>query len=125
VTEPPRDNPPSPGRVVPVFALTGGRTRSSGRALPMESLVTLAPNLTSRTELQYEYRAILELARHQPVSLAEIGAELRVPGGVARVLVTDLAEAGYLDVHTPQTTGDSDRPDAQVLTRLLEGLRAR
>jgi hypothetical protein len=35
----------------------------------------------------------------RPKSLAEIGAALRVPVGVARVLVGDLANGGYLEVH--------------------------
>ena len=114
----------SPGRVVPVYALTGGRTRSNGRALPMESMVTLAPGVSAPSELQYEYRAILTIAR-TPVSLMEIGAALGVPVGVARVLVTDLTETGYLRIHIPPPTDPDGRPDAQVLTRLLEGLRAR
>jgi len=45
-----------------------------------------------------------------------------VPIGVARVLVSDLAEAGHIAVHTPEYT---DGPPPQVLARLLDGLRAR
>ncbi len=62
----------------------------------------------------------------QPVSLVEIGAVLQVPVGVARVLVSDLAGAGYVAVHEPEPTQRrrSSAP-AAVLERLLEGLRAR
>jgi hypothetical protein len=118
---------PPPGRVVPVFALTGGRTRSGGRALPIESLVTLtssAATASTRSDLDQEYRTILGIAQRL-VSIAEIGAALRVPVGVARVLVTDLADAGLLVVHAPPPTGADGRPDTDVLVRLLEGLRAR
>jgi hypothetical protein len=112
------------GRVVPVYAVTGGRTRSAGRDLPVESLVTVTDGAARVTDLQKEYRVIIDMAE-RPVSLVEIGAILRVPVGVARVLVSDLAAAGYLTVHLPQSTGAAGGPGAEVLSRLLEGLRAR
>lgn len=111
-------------RVVPVYALTGGRTRSSGTDLPLESLVTVTDRAAWNTgALQLEYRSIISLAA-VPISLVEIGAHLRVPVGVARVLVSDLAEAGYLTVHTP-VASENGGPEPRLLVRLLEGLRAR
>lgn len=116
----------SGGRVVPVFAVTGGRTRSTGTDLPIESLVTLTEQASLGGDLQMEYRIIVQLAV-RPVSLVEIGAALRIPVGVARVLVSDLAEAGYLEVHVPQAVADGTGggPAPEILERLLEGLRAR
>ena len=111
------------GRGVPVYAVTGGRTRSLKGELPVESLVTVTGRAPWQG-MQKEYRMILDLADH-PVSLMEIGAALRVPVGVARVLVSDLAGADYLAVHEPVATGSDGRPQAAVLARLLEGLRAR
>jgi hypothetical protein len=111
------------GRVVPVYAVTGGRTRSLQGELPVESLVTVTGRAPWQG-MQKEYRVILEMAE-RPVSLVEIGAALRVPVGVARVLVSDLAGAEYLAVHEPIETGSDGRPQAAVLVRLLEGLRAR
>lgn len=110
------------GRVVPVYAVTGGRTRSAGRDLPVESLVTATDHWAG--DLQKEYRVIIDMAS-TPVSLVEIGATLRVPVGVARVLVSDLADAGYLIVHAPAPVDAAGRPTPAVLTRLLDGLRAR
>ena len=112
-----------PGRVVPVYAVTGGRTRSTAAELPMESLVA-ATQWTPWPGMQTEYRSILEMADH-PISLVEIGAALQIPVGVARVLVSDLAGAGYVAVYEPEPTGNDGRPRAAVLERLLEGLRAR
>jgi hypothetical protein len=68
-----------------------------------------------------EYRRVVELAR-RPVSLVEIGVALAVSVAVARVLVHDLVDRGFLHVHAP-FAGES--PPAAVLCRLLDGLRAR
>ena len=106
---------------MPVYAVTGGRTRAGDHDLPIESVVTSAAPDDSVDDLQAEYRAILDLAR-TPVALVEVAAGLGVPIGVARVLVSDLAEAGHLVVHAP---GYAEGPPPQVLARLLDGLRAR
>jgi hypothetical protein len=112
------------GRVVPVYALTGGRTRSTtGADMPVETLVTVTPAGSRATELHLEYRATVDLAA-RPISVVEIGAALRVPVGVARVLVSDLVDAGYLAVHLPPGTA-GEGPAPEILERLLEGLRAR
>jgi len=112
-------------RVVPVYAFTGGRTRAAGQELPLEAVATatgLAP--TAGVSLQMESRAIVEMCA-RPKSLAEIGAALRVPVGVARVLVGDLANGGYLDVHLPRTAEGDGGPGHVILGRLLDGLRSR
>jgi Protein of unknown function (DUF742) len=111
----------SNGRVVPIFAMTGGRTRSADRDLPIESLVTATDR--SAVGLEPEYRSIVGMAT-RPVSLVEIGATLGVPVGVARVLVGDLADSGHLVLHAPPPTFDGN-PTPEILTRILEGLRAR
>ena len=112
-------------RVVPVYAVTGGRTRAAGRELPLEAVATatgLAP--ADGTSLQMESRAIVEMCA-RPKSLAEIGAALQVPVGVARVLVGDLANGGHLDVHLPRSAAGDGGPGHALLGRLLDGLRSR
>lgn len=104
--------------------VTGGRTRSGGRELPMESIVTVREGAGRGHDLENEYRMLVELAR-RPVSLVEIGAALAVPVTVARVLVSDLVDGGFLDVHAPASVFADGGPSAAVLTRLLDGLRAR
>jgi hypothetical protein len=112
-------------RVVPVYAFTRGRTRAAGQDLPLEAVVT-ATGLSQApgASLQTESRAIVEMCA-RPKSLAEVGAALRVPVGVARVLVGDLANGGYLQVHLPRTTADDGGPGHEILGRLLDGLRSR
>jgi hypothetical protein len=114
-------------RVVPVYAFTQGRTRTAGREreLPIEALATTTELAAQHgMTLQMEWRAIVQMCA-RPMSVAEIGAMLRVPIGVARVLVGDLANAGYLVVHLPQPAERDGRPSQAVLGRLLDGLRAR
>jgi len=117
---------PRGGRVVPVYALTGGRTRATdGPDMPVESIVTVTEAGVYASDLQLEYRLAVELAA-TPLSVVEIAASLGVPVGVARVLVSDLVNAKYLVVHLPpeSTTADGG-PPPEILERLLDGLRAR
>jgi len=113
------------GRVVPNYAFTAGRTRSTaGADMPIEALVTATElGLAKSASLPPESRAIVE-ASTVPQSLAEIGALLGVPVGVARVLVSDLAAEEHLAVHLP-LVGTDGRPRRELLERLLDGLRAR
>jgi hypothetical protein len=112
-------------RVVPVYAFTRGRTRSAGQNLPIEAVVTPTEDAARHApSLRNESAAIVRLCA-RPMSVAEIGAALRVPVGVARVLVGDLVNVGCLTVHLPQSTRDDGRPSHAILGRLLEGLRAR
>lgn len=115
--------PPGSGRVVPSYLLTRGRTRSAGRELPLETLATVtAKGQEQYSSLPRERREVLDLCV-RPISVIEVAAHLAVPLGVARVLVGDLADGGYVAVHMPGQ--DDGRPSVEVLTRLLEGLRGR
>jgi Protein of unknown function (DUF742) len=109
-------------RIVPAYALTGGRTRAtaSGRDLPIETPVTTtAEGLRQVVDVQHAKREIILLCR-RPTSVAEVAARMGVPIAVARVLVTELATGGCLAVHLPEM---NERPDRAVLERLLEGLK--
>ena len=60
----------------------------------------------------------------QPRSVAEIGAHLGVPLGVARVLVADLLSEGlvYVQATLADDAGTDERRD--LIERVLSGLRA-
>jgi len=119
------DGPQGADRVVPVYAFTRGRTRPTGQDLPLEAVVTVAQTGARHGALlQSESLTIVKLCA-QPQSLAEVGAALKVPVGVARVLVGDLVNAGYLVAHLPRHTSQDGRPSQAVLGRLLDGLRTR
>lgn len=109
-------------RVVPVYALTRGRTRSHGPELPWEAIVTTThEGVSSLPRLRFEQARIVDLCQW-PVSVAEIASELEVPVGVARVLVSDLSTDGLVGVNLP-TLNDDGRPAVEVLARLLTGLQ--
>lgn len=111
-------------RIVPVYALTRGRTRSLGEDLPWEALVaTTGAGVAALSRLRFEQAHIVEFCRN-PVSIAEVAADLGVPIGVARVLVSDLRSEGLLVIHTPVLDA-AGRPGPEILERLLLGLRER
>lgn len=111
----------SPLRVRP-YLLTGGRTRSSVE-LAIEAQIRLtARGQASIDTASMERRMILELCA-DPQSVAEISAHCKIHLQVARVLVGDLITEDLLHVqeiasHSP------DRPDLDLLNRVLDGLQA-
>jgi hypothetical protein len=65
---------------------------------------------------------IVKLCATQP-SVAEIAARLDVPLGVARVLVGDLVQSGYLRVLTTLDDSSSAEERRELIGRTLRGLR--
>ena len=116
-----RDNrPQEPGRLVRPYYMTGGRTRPAHDDLELETLVsTTALGATSPKVSGVERRAIVSLCRDL-LSIAEVSARLDLPLGVARVLIGDMAQEGFVILHRPTTVGD--RPDLALLQRVLYGL---
>jgi hypothetical protein len=68
-----------------------------------------------------ESREIYSLCRDTR-SIAEISADLTIPLGVIRVLVSDLADDGLLRVH-PTVHHGTGVPDRELLERVLRGLQ--
>ncbi|MDF5752697.1 DUF742 domain-containing protein [Spongiactinospora sp. TRM90649] len=102
------------------YAVTGGRTAPRTQ-LAVEALVSSSTSLHhDLTHRPPEYQAISALCR-QVRSVAEISAMLRVPLGVTRILVADMAAEGLVQVH--QTTLEAGKPDLNLLERVLSGLR--
>lgn len=116
-----------PARVRP-YSLTGGRTRF-GHVLLVETFVAALEAPDERRELTNgnlasrvmpELRAIVEICRRMR-TVAEISALLKMPLGVVRVLLSDLADQGKIRVYgTGHGTG---QPDRALLERVLNGLR--
>ena len=114
-----REEPGSSSLVRP-YAVTGGRTKPR-YDLAIEALVTAAPYPPRDVSvLTPEYRAIMDLC-HSARSVAEVSALLRLPLGVARVLIADMCLEGLLRLHQSRPAGA--QPDLRLLERVLSGLR--
>lgn len=93
---PPEDDPaPDAGDAhVRPFIVTGGRTFPPTDGLRLETLIHAYPAALS-APLAFEPRRVVEVCQ-RPSSVAEIAAALRLPFGVARVLVGDLLTGGLV-----------------------------
>lgn len=110
---------PEPPPIVRPYALTGGRTRPT-RSYPIEALVTTDRVVLDGYVRTPEERAIAELCR-EARSVAEVAALVRLPLGVARVLIGDLVDRGVVKVHT--TPAPEAGHSTDFLNRVLTGLR--
>ncbi|WP_370965206.1 DUF742 domain-containing protein [Amycolatopsis sp. cg9] len=107
------------GMVRPYFR-THGRTRPT-RDLPVETLVSITQRgravVRGSSREESEICALLRTSQ----SVAEVAARRRIPLGVARVLLSDLADRGIVAVHTARK-GAGNRPSLEMMERILHGL---
>jgi len=99
------------------FVITGGRTRAADASLKMETMVQTVGK--PRDDLDFERARIVDFC-YEPISIAEIAAELGVPLGVAIVIVGDLVNDGCLET----TYSDPVEIELSALTRMIERVRA-
>ncbi|GAA3099151.1 hypothetical protein GCM10017600_13410 [Streptosporangium carneum] len=91
--------------------------------LALEALVSSATFVSVDTStLSTEYQAIISLSQ-QVRSVAELSALLRMPLGVTRVLIADMAAEGLVQIHQPSLDAGTGKPDLNLLERVLSGLR--
>jgi Protein of unknown function (DUF742) len=107
-------------RLVRPYTVTGGRTQPRYK-LALEALVSATVyEPRDLSVLAPECQAILQFCLDWR-SVAEISAVLRMPLGVARILVADMSADGLVRVH--QRDDSEGRPDLNLLERVLSGLR--
>ena len=104
------------------YAVTRGRTE------PVQNIAIEAVFTTTHRGRQEgafagrDKHTIAVMCDGRPQSLAEVAAMMRMPLGVTRVLVSDMAVDGLLAIHGPaEEDDDEDRLD--MLERVLGGLR--
>jgi hypothetical protein len=83
-------------------------------------VVTTEHGRTAVQELGFERRDIVSLCG-DPLSVAEIAAQLSLHLAVVRVLVGDLSSDGHLSVYLPNADASTD---VDTLLRVIRGLRA-
>lgn len=109
------------GSLMRPYARTRGRTRTD-YDLAIETLVSTSDRgRTQNAQATPEHRTICGLCTDAR-SVAEISAHLRLPLGVVRVLIGDMAGLGLVQIHeSGMVVGD--RPSMEFLERVLSGLR--
>ncbi|HEY0935217.1 MAG TPA: DUF742 domain-containing protein [Trebonia sp.] len=116
----PADDESGATRLVRPYTVTGGRTQPRYK-LALEALVSATVyEPRDLSVLAPECQAILQFCLDWR-SVAEISAVLRMPLGVARILVADMSADGLVRVH--QRDDSEGRPDLNLLERVLSGLR--
>ena len=103
-----------------ITGATGSRVRSWHPDLDLETLVVTSVLGEMAGGLGFERRLIVRLCRDAQ-SVAEIASRLRLPIGVTKALVGDLADEGFVRLHG--LAGAGDRTDPALLRRVLDGLQ--
>jgi hypothetical protein len=102
------------------FLLTAGRVAGQDSIAIETQVVTTDSGRTAVDQLGFERRDIVSLCGN-PLSVAEIAAQLSLHLGVVRVLVGDLSADGHLSVYLPNADASTD---VDTLLRVIRGLRA-
>ncbi|HAP74462.1 MAG TPA: hypothetical protein DCR14_00070 [Acidimicrobiaceae bacterium] len=106
---------------VRAYTMTGGRAHASIH-LEFESMLqATAAGREALTAMKFERAEIINLARSEPLSVAELSARLHVPIGVVRVVAADLVSEGMLEAFQPSANVSDD---VLLITRLIAGVRA-
>jgi hypothetical protein len=102
------------------YAVTRGRTRPSSATLPIEALVQSlrapVPGMTIETV------KILDLTAVEFLSIAELSAHVKLPVGVVRVIVSDLADEGKVRIHGAANDQSGLATSLSVLESVLNGI---
>jgi hypothetical protein len=107
------------GPLVPLYAVTGGRAHSGRYELDLITLVVaVAPDV--HAPLVEPEQADVLWACAYPSSVAEVAAAVRLPVGVAKVLISDLVERNYIMF---RSTWQPCSPDLEMMQRVLDGIR--
>jgi len=104
-----------------LYTLTRGRTKAGpGGRLDLVTLVLAESG--PAPGMQSEHARILRLCA-APTAVVEVAAELRLPIGITRVLLTDLLTAGRISARHPRTATAESLSDPGLLEQVLVGLR--
>lgn len=111
------------GPIVRPYALTGGRTRDElgGRLDLVDLIETTDEEPTRKMDLGPEHLRIRRITA-EPLSVAEVAADLDLPLDVVRVLLGDLLRYGLVRRRKPASV--SRLMDARLLKEVIDGLSA-
>jgi hypothetical protein len=102
------------------YTATYGRTQPSTTLDLMSLVKATGQSRVSLDRLGYEHAQALRLCR-VPIAVAEVAAHLHQPANVAKVLLSDLIDAGAVITKPPAHDSYTNNPE--ILEALLVGLR--
>ncbi|MBZ3908433.1 DUF742 domain-containing protein [Streptomyces scabiei] len=104
------------------YVVTGGRAQPSRNHFDHITLISLSASSAhlNRAPLNPEQLAILTALSRTSQSVVELGALLRLPVSVMRILLSDLMEVGHIT--TRQRITYAAAPDRKLLEDVLAGL---
>jgi len=114
------DDRPAHDLWVRPYTATYGRTQPSTTLDLMSLVKATGRGRVSLDRLGYEHAEALRLC-HTPIAVAEVAAHLQQPANVAKVLLSDLIDAGAVITKPPAHDSYSNNPE--ILEALLVGLR--
>jgi hypothetical protein len=108
------------GPVVRPYALTGGLTRPSGQRFDLLDMVGVVRRMGyDMPQLPPEQAEVLQRCQI-PAPLVDLAADLDLPVGVIRILVSDLRERGLVTIHRADHAGVGD---LKILQEVIDGLQ--
>jgi hypothetical protein len=107
------------GPLVPLYAVTGGRTHSGQYELDLITLVVSVDPDLHAPFVGPEHAAVLWACAY-PSSVAEVASATKLPVGVAKVLISDLVERHYVMF---RSVSQAASPDLEMMQRVLDGIR--
>lgn len=111
------------GELVRPYVITRGRDLPGEGEFALITLVTAATDEQQRPKrLSPEEQQILEMCSSGYLSVAEIAAHSQLPLGVVKVLLSSLAEGGYLMTRAPVPSARTT--NKTLLKEVLDGLKA-
>jgi hypothetical protein len=110
--------------LVPLFVIAKGRALPADHEYEHTTLVTAreGAQAAART-LSPEAKAVLDLITDGFLSVAEVSGYTRLPLGIVRILLAQLAEDGLIVVRNPAPR--AERVDRELLIAVLDGLNSR
>ncbi|MEU8934002.1 DUF742 domain-containing protein [Streptomyces sp. NPDC048409] len=118
----PRSGSRDPHGLERYYVLTGGRSGPGAAAASLDVATLVVSRTAPAPGMQYEHEEILRRCR-EPLSVAELGAHLQLPFNIVAVLLSDLLDAGRIDVRDPIPAHRAGRgPDLALLQEVLNGL---
>jgi hypothetical protein len=108
------------GPVVRPYALTGGLTRPSGQQFDLLDMVGVIRRAAEdMPHLAPEQAEVLHRCQI-PAPLVDLAADMNLPVGVIRILVSDLRERGLVTIHRARSAAVGD---LKILQEVVDGLR--